>query len=326
MHLGGEQPAAVGHRVLHGGTRFAEAKLLDDAVLDHLQSLCLLAPLHQPHSLAAIRAVATVAPSLLQVACFDTAFHHDQPAVAQRFALPRELHDAGIRRYGFHGLSYDYIASALRERDPVLAHGRVIVAHLGSGCSLCAMRDGKSIDTTMGFTALDGLPMGTRCGALDPGVILYLMQHYQMDAAAIEDLIYRKAGLLGVSGISSDMRALRASSDPAAREAIALFVYRIVREVGSLVAALGGLDAIVFAGGIGENDAKTRAEVVQECQWLGVALDPEQNARGVGLISSAASQIAVWVVPTDEELLIARQTADVLAARPSSPPLCEIPD
>ena len=312
MHLGGEQPAAVGHRVLHGGTRFAEAKLLDDAVLDHLQSLCPLAPLHQPHSLAAIRAVATVAPSLPQVACFDTAFHHDQPAVAQRFALPRELHDAGIKRYGFHGLSYDYIASALRERDPVLAHGRVIVAHLGSGCSLCAMRDGKSIDTTMGFTALDGLPMGTRCGALDPGVIFYLQREHGMSIDGIEKLLYRQSGLLGVSGISNDMRELLASRDTRAEEAVDLFVYRVERELGAMVATLGGLDGVVFTAGIGEHAPEIRRRICERASWLGVVLDSAANERGAERISPEGSRVAVWAIPTDEERTIARQTIKVL--------------
>ena len=262
-HLGGERPVAIGHRVLHGGTRFAEATLVDAAVLDYLQSLCSLAPLHQPHNLAAIRAIAAVAPSLRQVACFDTAFHHDQPEVAQCFGLPRDLHDSGIRRYGFHGLSYDYIASALRKRDPDVAHGRVVVAHLGSGASLCAMRDGKSIDTTMGFTALDGLPMGTRCGALDPGVILYLQRERGMSIDGIEKLLYQQSGLLGVSGISNDMRELLASRNPCAEQAVDLFVYRIARELGALVAALGGLDGLVFTAGIGEHAPEIRRRVCE---------------------------------------------------------------
>jgi acetate kinase len=314
--IGNARVVGIGHRVVHGGAAYSRPVRLDDDVLGALSELIPLAPLHQPHNLAPIRAITEVAPQIPQIACFDTAFHRSQNHLAQSFALPRRLTEEGVRRYGFHGLSYEYLLSQLDELDPGMATARVIMAHLGNGASLCAAHHGRSVASTMGFTAVDGLMMGTRCGALDPGVIVYLMQHHQMDAAAIEDLIYRKSGLLGVSGISSDMRALRASSDPAAREAIALFIYRIVREVGSLVAALGGLDAIVFAGGIGENDAKTRAEVVQGCQWLGVALDLERNARGVGLISSAASQIAVWVVPTDEELLIARQTVDVLAAHP----------
>jgi acetate kinase len=228
--------------------------------------------------------------------------------------LPRRITDEGVQRYGFHGLSYEYLVSRLRELSPVHADGRVVFAHLGNGASLCAVKRGRSVASTMGFTAVDGLMMGTRCGALDPGVILYLLQEHGMDAAAIEDLIYRQSGLLGVSGISPDMRALRGSSDPVAREAIDLFVYRIVREIGSLVASLGGIDVLVFSAGIGEHDPMTRAEVVEGCRWLGAALDLERNARGDSLISSAASSIAVWVIPTDEELLIARQTAAVLAA------------
>jgi acetate kinase len=316
--IGDARVVGIGHRVVHGGAAYSTPVRLDDDVLVALSDLIPLAPLHQPHNLAPIRAITEVAPQIPQVACFDTAFHRSQNQLAQSFALPRRLTEEGVRRYGFHGLSYQYLLSRLTALDPGMATARVVLAHLGNGASLCAAHQGRSIASTMGFTAVDGLMMGTRCGALDPGVILYLMQRHQMDATAIEDLIYRQSGLLGVSGISSDMRALRASSDPAAREAIALFIYRIVREVGSLVAALGGLDAIVFAGGIGENDIKTRAEVVQGCQWLGAALDPERNARGGGLISSAASSVAVWVVPTNEELLIAQQTATVLARPPST--------
>ena len=314
-HLGGEKPLAVGHRVLHGGTAFADATLVDDTVLDQLQSLCPLAPLHQPHNLAAIRAIATVAPWLPQVACFDTAFHHGQPAVAQRFALPRDLHDAGIRRYGFHGLSYDYIASTLRERDPDVARGRVGVAHLGSGASLCAMRDGKSVDTTMGFTALDGLPMGTRCGALDPGVILYLLRERGMNADAIEKLLYYQSGLLGVSGISNDMRELLASRDPRAEQAIALFVYRIARELGAMVAALGGLDGLVFTAGIGEHAPEIRRRICEKAAWFGLALDTAANEKGAERISAEASRVSIWAIPTDEERTIARQTIKVLANR-----------
>jgi acetate kinase len=311
-YLGGEQPIAVGHRVHHGGKRFAEAMLLDDGVLNHLQSLCPLAPLHQPHNLAAIRAIASVAPSLPQVACFDTAFHHDQPAVAQRLALPRELHDAGIRRYGFHGLACDCIASALRERDPVVARGRVIVAHLGSGCSLCAMRDGKSVDSTMGFSALDGLPMGTRCGALDPGAILYLQRDYGMSIDDIEKLLYRQSGLLGVSGISNDMRELLASRDTRADEAIDLFLYRVERELGALVATLGGLDGLVFTAGIGEHSPEIRRRICERACWLGVVLDSAANERGAERISPEGSRVAVWTIPTDEERTIARQTIQLL--------------
>jgi acetate kinase len=281
-------------------------------VLAALAELIPLAPLHQPHNLAPIRAIFQAAPHLPQVACFDTAFHRSQPQLAQAFAIPRWLSDAGVRRYGFHGLSYEYLSGRLRELCPELAAGRVVMAHLGNGASLCAVRDGRSVASTMGFTAADGLMMGTRCGALDPGVILHLMSAHQMDAGKIEDLIYRQSGLLGVSGISSDMRALRASEEPAAREAIALFVYRIVREIGSMTAALGGIDALIFAGGIGENDPATRAEVVAGCRWTGMLLDPDRNAKGTGLISADGSRVAVRVIPTDEERLIAYHTREVL--------------
>jgi acetate kinase len=270
--------------------------------------------LHQPHNLGPVQTILEVVPHLPQIACFDTAFHRTQENIAQAFALPRQYTESGVRRYGFHGLSYEYIASRLRELDPPAAAGRTILAHLGNGASLCAVHDGKSVASTMGFTAVDGLVMGTRCGALDPGVILYLLQEHHLDAAGIENLIYRKSGLLGVSGISSDMRTLRGSSDPAAREAIALFVYRIVREIGSLVAALGGIDALVFSGGIGENDAATRAEVVAGSSWLGAAIDPERNATGNGVVSADASRIPVWVIATDEERLIARQTRELVTS------------
>jgi acetate kinase len=277
-----------------------------------LTKLTPLAPLHQPHNLSPIVAIAEVAPKIPQVACFDTAFHRTQPDIAQLFGLPRKYTDAGVRRYGFHGLSYEYITSRLHEIAPELDDARIVIAHLGNGASLCATSRGHSVASTMGFTAVDGLVMGTRCGAIDPGVLLYLMDAHEMDARAIENLIYRQSGLLGVSGISSDMRGLRASADPAAAEAIALFVYRIVREVGSLSAALGGLDALVFTAGIGENDTKTRAEVAQGCRWLGVELDDERNARGPGRISSKSSRVPVWVVPTDEERMIVRHTSAVL--------------
>src|SRR5271157_915865 len=267
--LGGRTPIAIGHRVVHGGTAFAGATLINDAVLATLESLCPLAPLHQPHHLAVIRAIAALDPLVPQVACFDTAFHHDQPPVAQRFALPRELHEAGIRRYGFHGLSYDYVASALQERAPAVALGRVVVAHLGAGASLCAMRDGKSVDSTMGFTALDGVPMGTRCGALDPGVILYLQRERGMSINDVEKLLYHQSGLLGVSEISNDMRELLASRDRRAQEAVDLFMYRIARELGALVATLGGLDGLVFTAGIGEHAPGIRRRVCETCAWLG---------------------------------------------------------
>ena len=312
--IGDARVLGIGHRVVHGGADYSASVRLNHQVLGALSELIPLAPLHQPHNLAPIRAIMEEAPGIPQVACFDTAFHRSQDHLAQSFALPRRFAEEGVRRYGFHGLSYQYLMSRLRVLDPAVADGRVIMAHLGNGASLCAAHQGRSVASTMGFTAVDGLMMGTRCGALDPGVILYLMQHHQMDAAGIEDLIYRQSGLLGVSGISSDMRALRTSSDPAAREAIALFVYRVVRELGSLVAALGGLDAIVFAGGIGENDTETRAEVIAGSRWTGAMLDPARNAGGTGLISPDGSRVAVWVIPTDEEQLIARETLRVLEA------------
>jgi acetate kinase len=311
--LAGTPVNAVGHRVVHGGMHYAAPVRVDAAVVEKLAALVPLAPLHQPHNLEPIRAIAEHAPDLPQVACFDTAFHRAQAPVAQAFALPREFAEEGVRRYGFHGLSYEYIAARLREIAPELAERRLVIAHLGNGASLCAVHQGRSVASTMGFTAVDGLVMGTRCGAIDPGVILYLIDQHGMDARAIEDLIYRRAGLLGVSGISSDMRALRASSEPAAREAIALFVYRIVREIGSLAAALGGLDGLIFTAGIGENDAATRREVAAGCAWLGVALDEARNAAGDAKISGEASRVAVWVVPTDEERMIARHTVATLA-------------
>jgi acetate kinase len=312
--IAGTPVTGIGHRVVHGGMRYGAPVRLDRAVLASLSELTPLAPLHQPHNLAPIQTILDVAPHIPQVACFDTAFHRDQPQVAQAFALPRGLTSAGIRRYGFHGLSYEYLVSELRTKRSNIAQSRVIIAHLGNGASLCAVRDGRSVASTMGFTAVDGLMMGTRCGALDAGVLLHLMREYQMDAGSIEDLIYRKSGLLGVSGISSDMRTLRASSDPAAKEAIALFVYRIVREIGSLTAALGGIDALVFSGGIGENDAETRAEVVAGCGWTGAILDHARNAAAKLEISAATSRIPVLVIPTDEERLIARQTISQLGS------------
>jgi acetate kinase len=310
--LAGRPVLAFGHRVVHGGTAYDRPAKVDAGVLAELRKLVPLAPLHQPHNLAPIEAIAAAAPNIPQVACFDTAFHRSQPALAQEFALPRDLTAAGVRRYGFHGLSYDFIASRLREIDPVLARKRLVIAHLGNGASLCAVQDGRSVASTMGFTAVDGLVMGTRSGSLDPGVLLYLLEERGLDAKGIEDLLYRKSGLLGVSGISSDMRTLRQSKAPEAAEAIALFVYRIVRETGSLAAALGGLDGMVFTGGIGENDTATRAEVVAGCSWLGLALDAGRNATGRGTISRDGSAITVMVVPTDEERMIARYTGEML--------------
>jgi acetate kinase len=309
---------AVGHRVVHGGLEFAQPVWLDAQVVAKLEKLVPLAPLHQPHNLGPIRIVAERAPQLPQVACFDTGFHRSQPELAQAFALPAEITDRGVRRYGFHGLSYEYIASALPGVDAKAAAGRVVVAHLGNGASMCAVRAGKSVASTMGFTAVDGLPMGTRCGAIDPGVMLYLMDELRMDARAIEKLIYQRSGLLGVSGISSDMRTLLASREPRAKLAVDLFVYRIGRELGSLAAALGGLDAMVFTGGIGERSAAIRERVCREATWLGVALDPAANEGRGPRISTVSSRVPAWVIPTNEELMIARHTKRLIGAGSSA--------
>jgi acetate kinase len=300
--------AAVGHRVVHGGEHFAAPVLIDDAILDQLEKLAPLAPLHQPHNIAPIRVISRIAPDIPQVACFDTAFHRTQPPVAQLHALPRDLSATGVKRYGFHGLSYEYIASVLPGIVGDAARGRVVAAHLGNGCSMCAMRDGKSVTTTMGFTALEGLPMGTRSGAIDPGVLLYLLTERGMSVADVSDLLYHRSGLLGVSGVSNDMRKLLASNAREAAEAIELFVYRINRELGSLVAALGGIDALVFTAGIGEHAAPVRARVCESAGWLGIRLDPAANAAGGPRISAADSPVSAWVVPTNEELMIARHT------------------
>ena len=312
--LRGAPVAGVGHRIAHGGTRYAAPIRVDPEVVAELTRLVPLAPLHQPHNLAAMTAINEAAPSLAQVACFDTAFHRSQSDMAQLFALPRTFTDEGVRRYGFHGLSYEFVTSQIKKVAPEYAKSRTVVAHLGNGASLCAINNGQSVATTMGFTALDGLVMGTRCGSIDPGVLLYLLDSCGMDARAIEDLLYRKSGLLGVSGESSDMRNLRTSSSAFAAEAISLFVYRVVREIGSLAAALGGLEALVFTGGIGENDTATRAEIMEGCRWLGVRLDAARNAAGRGQISKSESAVAVFVIPTDEERMIARHTSLVLDA------------
>jgi acetate kinase len=316
--LADDRLVAVGHRVVHGGPDFAAPVAIDDAVLDSLESLVPLAPLHQPHNLAAIRAIRSQMPDLLQIACFDTAFHRRHPELADWFALPRRFYDEGIRRYGFHGLSYEYIAHALGEIAPKIARGRVVVAHLGSGASMCAIANGRSIDSTMGFTALDGLPMGTRCGALDPGVVLHLLRAHGMDADAIERLLYHDCGLKGVSGISNDMRALLASDDPRAAQAIELFVYRIGRELGALTAVLGGLDGLVFTAGIGERSPDIRARVCEGAGWLGIELDPRANHAGGPRITTSESRIAVYAIPTDEELMIARHTLAVLRRAPAA--------
>ncbi len=311
--LGTNRLVGVGHRVVHGGLEYAEPVRVDAAVLAALEKYVPLAPLHQPHNLAPIRMLLERAPELPQVACFDTAFHRAQPPVAQAFALPKAITDLGVRRYGFHGLSYEYIAGALPRHDAAAARGRVVVLHLGNGSSMCATVAGRSVASTMGFTAADGLPMGTRCGNLDPGVVLYLMDELRMDARAIEKLIYQESGLLGVSGISSDMRTLEASAEPGARAAIDLYIYRIGRELGSLAAAAGGLDAIVFTGGIGENSRSLRERVCRDAAWLGIEVDPAANAANGPRISAASSRVSAWAIPTNEELMIARHARRVLA-------------
>ena len=314
MHLGADALVAVGHRVVHGGASLHRPARVTDALLDTLAGLTPLAPLHQPHNLTPIRAIAARRPGLPQVACFDTGFHHSLAPVATRFALPRRYETEGVRRYGFHGLSYEYIARRLRDEHPALAAGRVIVAHLGNGASLCAMHDGRSVDTTMGFTALDGLVMGTRCGSIDPGAVLYLQQHYGLPADEVERLLYHDSGLLGVSGISGDMRQLIGRREKTAKDAIELFVYRIAREAGALAASLGGLDGFVFTAGIGEHAPAVRGLVVARLGWLGATLDPCANTRGHGRISDAGSRIEVHVIPTDEEAMIARHTFETLEA------------
>jgi acetate kinase len=304
--------AAVGHRVVHGGVQFSEPVLIGPGVVEQLDKLVPLAPLHQPHNLAPIRAIAKTLPNMPQVACFDTAFHRVQSELAQAYALPHGITERGVRRYGFHGLSYEYIAGALPALDTKAAAGRVVVAHLGNGASMCAMSGGRSVASTMGFTAVDGLPMGTRSGALDPGVVLYLIDELRMSTRTVEKLIYQESGLLGVSGISSDMRTLIASSEPRAKFAVELFVYRVRRELGSLVAALDGLDALVFTGGIGERAASIREKICLGAAWTGLVLDRAANEAGGPRISAPDSRISAWVVPTNEELMIARHTHELV--------------
>ncbi|MBU1237825.1 MAG: acetate/propionate family kinase [Gammaproteobacteria bacterium] len=311
-HDGGREVVGVGHRVVHGAEMYSRPLLLDAATLDALRGFIPLAPLHQPHNIAGIEAMTAALPGVPQVACFDTAFHRSQPEIAQRFALPRAITEKGVRRYGFHGLSYEYIADVLPQHLGDKANGRVIVAHLGNGASMCAMKERRSVATTMGFTAVEGLMMGTRSGSLDPGVLLYLMDYQGMDAKALERLLYKESGLLGVSGISQDMRELLASDRPEAREAVDLFCYRIVREVGSLAAALGGLDALVFTGGIGEHAAPVRAQVCGALGWLGVRIDEAANARHDRRIAMADFSVDVLVLPTNEEWMIARHTAALI--------------
>lgn len=312
--LGARPLAGVGHRIVHGGARFAAPVVLGPAELSALEALIPLAPLHQPAGLAAVRHLLLTAPALPQVACFDTAFHHDQPQLAQLFALPLHFWDEGVRRYGFHGLSYEAIAHALPALDARAAAGRTVALHLGAGASACAMQAGRSVASSMGFTALDGLMMATRCGNLDPGVILYLMRSRGMDGAALERLLYSDAGLLGVSGLSGDMRVLLASDAPAARLAVDLFCYRAAREVGSLAAALGGIDALVFTGGIGENQPAVRERIGTACAWLGLAFDGAANAAGGPQLAAPGSRVAAWRIETDEEAVIARHTWRLLGA------------
>lgn len=308
----GRRLLAVGHRVVHGGARHHAPVRVDDALLADLEALVPLAPLHQPHNLAPIRAFARSHPDVPQVACFDTAFHRTQPIEAELFALPKALRDAGARRYGFHGLSYDHVARRLPEASPAAAAGRTIVAHLGAGVSMCALQGGRSVATTMGFTALDGCPMGTRTGSIDPGVVLWMARERGLSIDEIERVLYRESGLLGLSGVSADMRALLASDDPGARLAVDYFTYRLAREIGSLAAALGGLDALVFTAGIGENSAPIRAEVCRRSAWLGVVLDPAANDAGALRLSAPGSRVEVLRIPTDEERRIAEQTVEVL--------------
>jgi acetate kinase len=311
-HYGGARVLGVGHRVVHGGAHYAAPVVVTPQVLEELRKLIPLAPLHQPYNLAAIEAVSERIPGAPQVACFDTSFHRGQPPVAELVPLPAEVRRCGVQRYGFHGLSYEFIAGVLPEVAPEIAQGRVIVAHLGSGASLCALRNGKSIDHSLGFTALDGLCMGTRPGALDPGVVLYLFQELGLSAKEVETTLYKKSGLLGISGVSNDMRDLLGSKEPSARLAIDYFVYRAAKEIGALAAVLGGIDALVFTAGIGENSAEIRRRICDASGWLGVEIDPEANAARGPRISRAGSKTSAWVIPTNEELMIARHTGRLL--------------
>ena len=309
------EPVAVGHRVVHGGPEYHQPVLIDAEVLDRLESYVPLAPLHQPNNLAPIRALLSQYPDLPQIACFDTAFHRGHDPVVDHYAIPEYLYRNGVRRYGFHGLSYEYVASRLRSVAPGVAAGRVIVAHLGSGASMCALANGRSIESTMGFTALDGLPMGTRSGQIDPGVVLYLIEQAKMSCDEVRSLLYGACGLIGLSGLSSDVRELDKSSDPRARFALDYFAYRVGLCAGQLAAALGGLDALVFTAGIGENSASMRSRIVERLGWLGAILDPQANDAGQFAIAKPTSQIGLFVIPTDEELMIARHTLALLGER-----------
>jgi acetate kinase len=307
---GGAAVRGVGHRIVHGGAKYTGPTIVTPEVLDDLRTLIPLAPLHQPYNLQAIEAVAERLPDVPQVACFDTSFHRGQPAVAELVPLPKDIRDSGVQRYGFHGLSYEYIASVLPSVAPEIAHGRVIVAHLGSGASMCAMKNGKSLDSTLGFTALDGLCMGTRPGSLDPGVLLHLFQTLGCTPKDVETMLYKKSGLLGISGISNDMRDLLGSNEPSARLAVDYFIYRAAKEVGALAAVLGGVDGLVFTAGIGENSPEIRQRICDASAWLGVELDG--NANKGPRISTAASKVSAWMIPTNEELMIARHTGRLL--------------
>lgn len=311
---------AVGHRIVHGGQHYAEPVVLKQRTIDELTALSPLAPLHQPHNLSGIRVAQRLFPDAMQVGCFDTAFHRAQPWVNDTFALPRHFYDEGVRRYGFHGLSYEYVTSELQRIAPHHASGRLVIAHLGNGASMCAIRGGQSVASTMGFSALDGLPMGTRCGQLDPGVLIYLQRERGMSADAIEDLLYRKSGLLGLSGLSSDMRALEAAGTPEAQQAIDYFVFRIRRELGAMTAILSGLDALAFAGGIGENAWRVRERICQGFEWLGIELDETRNRLGEGVISSDRSRVRVFIVKTSEETMIARHVRRLMAAQTAGKP------
>ena len=316
-HEDGRRVAGIGHRVVHGGTRYSQPIRIDDEALAFLRSLVPLAPLHQPHNLAGIEAMRATLGDVPQVACFDTAFHRTQPEEAQLFALPRKITAEGVRRYGFHGLSYEYIADVLPAHLGPRAEGKVVVAHLGNGASLCAMEGRRSRATSMGFTAVDGLMMGTRTGSLDPGVILYLLERHHMDARALEKLLYKESGLLGVSGISQDMHTLLASPERAAREAVDLFCYRLVSEIGALAASIGGLDALVFTGGIGEHAAPVRARACRALDWLGLELNATANSADATVISRPDSRVAALVIPTNEEWMIARHAAEILDRVPA---------
>jgi len=311
-NYGGSRVLGVGHRVVHGGSQFTKPSIVTKQILAELASLVPLAPLHQPYNLAAIEAVFDQLPEVPQVACFDTSFHRGQAAVAELVPLPSEIRGAGVQRYGFHGLSYEYIASVLPQVAPAIAAGRVLVAHLGSGASMCAMRAGKSVDMTLGFTALDGLCMGTRPGTLDPGVVLHLFQGMKLSPDQVEAILYKKSGLLGISGISNDMRQLLNRTEPEARLAVDYFVYRAAKEIGALTAVLGGVDALVFTAGIGENSAEIRKRICEASEWLGLVLDATANAAGGPLITSSTSKVSAWVIPTNEELMIAQHMSQLL--------------